>query len=59
MTAVFLLCTIILFVLQTLSMKLQHAEHLPQKLLANCAFSQAGRLWPWVPAVWLCRTCSP
>lgn len=26
MTAVFLLCTIILFVLQTLSMKLQHAE---------------------------------
>ena len=39
MTAVFLLCTIILFVLQTLSMKLQHAEHLPQKLLVNCAFS--------------------
>ena len=39
MTAVFLLCTIILFVLQTLSMKLQHAEHLPQKILVNCAFS--------------------
>ena len=39
MTAVFLLCTIILFVLQTLSMKLQHAEHLPQKLLVNSAFS--------------------
>ena len=30
MTAVFILCTIILFVLQTLSMKLQHAEHLPR-----------------------------
>ena len=53
MTAVFLLCTIILFVLQTLSMKLQHAEHLPQKLLVN------WRPRPWAPAVWLCRTCSP
>ena len=52
MTAVFLLCTIILFVLQTLSMKLQHAEHLPQKLLVNCAFSLLA-------AVWLCRICSP
>lgn len=39
MTAVLLICMIVLFILQTLSVKLQHAQHLPQKLLVNCAFS--------------------
>lgn len=47
-----LLCTIALFVMQTLSMKVQHADTLPRKLLVNCAAAAlaalalgAGRLW--------------
>lgn len=44
MNAVLIITTILLFVFQTLAMKLQHAEHLAQKLLVNCLFSLAGAL---------------
>lgn len=44
MTAVFLLCTIILFVLQTLSMKLQHARtSAPEASGELCVFASGGR----------------
>lgn len=39
MNILLLILTIALFVMQTLSMKLQHAKYLPQKLLVNGGFS--------------------
>ena len=41
-----LLCTIALFVMQTLSMKVQHADTLPRKLLVNCAAAALAALGP-------------
>lgn len=44
MNIVLILTTILLFVFQTLAMKLQRAEHLSQKLLINSVTSLAGAL---------------
>lgn len=44
MTTLLLAGTILLFVLQTLSMKLQRTEYLPQRLLVNCVFSLLAAL---------------
>lgn len=47
MVPVLTAAVILLFVFQTLSMKLQHAPYLPQKLLVNCLFSLAAAAALW------------